>query len=250
MSNYSDTLMEMLLPVELWGCDYFTVPFYNKNNSGDIIRILASEDDTQVSIDKTSKGTLGRGEYIELDSPDTLSDLWIHSNKPVQVTQYSKSWEVAGVGDPSEMVIIPSNLFFQRYTFYSPAWTNLSEGSYVIIIVPYMPTNVWLDGSLIQNADWGGGYFGQYVTLPVSEGKQHTVEADNPIGVYSYGYEKAGSYAYPAGESPPPPAQPVGGIAFPANKLALLAPYIILAALIAIGTVSVAVYWRRQGGKK
>jgi len=38
---------------------------------------------------------------------------------------------------------------------------------------------------------------------------------------------------------------PVGGIAFPADKLALLAPYIILAALIAIPAVSAAVYWRR-----
>jgi len=38
---------------------------------------------------------------------------------------------------------------------------------------------------------------------------------------------------------------PVGGIAFSPDKLALLAPYIIMAALIAIATVSVAVYWRR-----
>jgi len=41
-------------------------------------------------------------------------------------------------------------------------------------------------------------------------------------------------------------AAPVGGIAFPVNKLALLAPWIILAALIAIAAVSVAVYWRRR----
>jgi len=39
---------------------------------------------------------------------------------------------------------------------------------------------------------------------------------------------------------------PVGGTAFPSNKLALLAPYIILAALIAIVSVSVAVYWRKR----
>jgi len=44
---------------------------------------------------------------------------------------------------------------------------------------------------------------------------------------------------------PPIPERPVGGIAFPADKLALLAPYIILAALIAIVAVSVAVYMRR-----
>jgi len=42
-----------------------------------------------------------------------------------------------------------------------------------------------------------------------------------------------------------PPA-PVGGIAFPADKLALLAPYIILAALIAITAVSFVVYWRKR----
>jgi hypothetical protein len=43
---------------------------------------------------------------------------------------------------------------------------------------------------------------------------------------------------------------PVGGVAFSPDKLALLAPYIILAALIAIASMSVAVYWRRHGGKK
>jgi hypothetical protein len=42
------------------------------------------------------------------------------------------------------------------------------------------------------------------------------------------------------------PTAPVGGIAFAPDKLALLAPYIILAALIAIAGVSVAVYWRRR----
>jgi len=41
------------------------------------------------------------------------------------------------------------------------------------------------------------------------------------------------------------PTPPVGGIAFPADKLALLAPWIILAVLIAIAAVTVAVYWRR-----
>jgi len=43
---------------------------------------------------------------------------------------------------------------------------------------------------------------------------------------------------------PTPPAA-VGGIVIPPDKLALIAPWIILAALIAIGTVSVAVYWKR-----
>jgi hypothetical protein len=43
-----------------------------------------------------------------------------------------------------------------------------------------------------------------------------------------------------------PPAPPVGGTVRPVNKLALLAPWIILGALIAIVGASVAVYWRRR----
>jgi len=46
-----------------------------------------------------------------------------------------------------------------------------------------------------------------------------------------------------------PPAPPVGGIVRPVDKLALLAPWIILAALIAIVAVSVAVYLRRRQQK-
>lgn len=42
------------------------------------------------------------------------------------------------------------------------------------------------------------------------------------------------------------PTAPVGGTVTPVNKLALLAPWIILAALITIAAVSVAVYWRRR----
>jgi hypothetical protein len=42
-----------------------------------------------------------------------------------------------------------------------------------------------------------------------------------------------------------PPA-PVGGIAFAPDKFALLAPYIILATIMTISTVSVAVYWKRR----
>ena len=40
-------------------------------------------------------------------------------------------------------------------------------------------------------------------------------------------------------------APPVGGTVTPVDKLALLAPWIVLVVLITIATVSVAVYWRR-----
>ena len=49
-SYAADTLMAMLLPVELWGCDYYTAPLEPIPPTGDIIGIQASEDDTDVII--------------------------------------------------------------------------------------------------------------------------------------------------------------------------------------------------------
>jgi len=78
------------------------------------------------------------------------------------------------------------------------------------------------------------------------------VDLSNNVYVAGYTYgtlpgqsSSGGTDAFLVKFVQPAPA-PVGGIAFPANKLALLAPYIILAALIAIVSVSVAVYWRRR----
>ncbi|KYK35944.1 MAG: hypothetical protein AYK19_01690 [Theionarchaea archaeon DG-70-1] len=191
----ADTLMAMLLPVKSWGYDYYTVPLEPILPYGDIIRIQASQNNTEVHVNNVSQGFIGAGEYIELD---TLDLLWIHSDKPVQVAQYAKGGDVAGVGDPFEMVIIPSEEFSRRYSFYSPKWSSQSQGSYVTIIAPDFITQAWLDGSQVTAWTPGPGV-GKHATIQVREGEPHTVEADYPVGVYSYGYQEYGSYGCPVG---------------------------------------------------
>jgi predicted outer membrane repeat protein len=48
-------------------------------------------------------------------------------------------------------------------------------------------------------------------------------------------------------EPPPPPPEPVGGVVVPVNKLGLLAPWLGLAALAALATLTIALV-RRRGG--
>jgi hypothetical protein len=90
-----------------------------------------------------------------------------------------------------------------------------------------------MEATIYSIPPWGSTYTSTAENIPLKN------QQDNIIGFITHVSHKI------------PPAPPVGGIAFPADKLALLAPYIILAALIAIGTVLVAVYRRRlftQGG--
>jgi hypothetical protein len=198
-SYAADPLMEMLLPVELWGCNYYTAPLAPILPTGDIVRIQASEDDTEVFVNAVSVGTITRaGNYIELDRIDPL---WIHSDKPVQVAQYAKSGDVAGVGDPFEMGIIPREQFSLHYRLYSPNWQLPSQGSYVTIIAPNIQTQAWLDSVPVPAGAWTTWSFGKYATIQVTEGAPHTVQADHHVGVYSYGYRQYGSYGYPAGSS-------------------------------------------------
>ena len=63
----ADYLMELIYPVNMWGNDYITYPI--NNGTADLIRILASQDGTTVTIDDGVNPTtamLNRGQFYEV----------------------------------------------------------------------------------------------------------------------------------------------------------------------------------------
>lgn len=200
----SDTLLEEMIPVERWGTDYYTAPLYSPN-SGDQVRIIASEDGTVIDIDdgvNISRFTLPlAGNWIELEVEPAVH---ITSQKPIFVVQYARGKMSAGVGDPFEMGIIPTDGFDTRYIFYTPPGYTYTEGKFEIegnfatIIAPEDETRVTLDSSVIQSGWYPMPGGGKYIIAPVSVG-EHVINADNPVGVYAHGYRDFGSYGYPAG---------------------------------------------------
>lgn len=105
-------------------------------------------------------------------------------------------------------------------------------------------TNYWDDGY-----PSGGNYWSDYTGVDENRGENQDIPGSDGIGDTPYPISGgANQDRYPLMNPwiPPPPAPPVGGIVTPVNKLALLAPWIVLGALIAIVTVSVAVYWRKR----
>eukprot|EP00058_Branchiostoma_floridae_P010576 XP_002596064.1 hypothetical protein BRAFLDRAFT_118065 [Branchiostoma floridae] len=111
-----DYVVEMIPPVDTWGKEFVTVPL-TKHTVGDIFRVIAARDNTQVNITNENTKTLNAAEFSELDVP---SDEYRHvtSNEPILLVQYSKTGSIDQTEtDPFMMVIPPVTQFDTEYTF-------------------------------------------------------------------------------------------------------------------------------------
>lgn len=199
----SDHLAEMMPPVASWGRSFLTLPLATRIN-GDIFRILASQDGTEVRINGSIVATLNRGKFLEVVL--TTASL-IEANAPIMLAQYCTSWYFddelrADLDvDPSMMLIIPTEQFLNQYTFNSPATGYATH--FVNVVVPTAATSTLvLDGSPINASLFSqignSGFSGAQV--PISAGK-HAISGNVEFGIYVYGYASGWgeSYAYPGG---------------------------------------------------
>ncbi|MBI3304702.1 MAG: hypothetical protein HYZ72_21775, partial [Deltaproteobacteria bacterium] len=191
---FCDILSEMMFPVaSLYATEFFTAPL--PGASADIIRILAAQDNTTVTVNDGSSlnsFSLNRGQFRELSiEPATR----ITSDKPITVVQYAVGINRAGIGDPFEMQILPTGAFRDTYRLFAPSGFSPSA----IIIAPNSAVpSVTLNGLPVTGfAPLPGGTH-QFVVTSVPTG-QSVVAAAEPIGVYGIGFTSFGSYGYPAG---------------------------------------------------
>ncbi|WP_051786042.1 IgGFc-binding protein [Endozoicomonas numazuensis] len=193
-----DHLVEMLPPVSTWGKSFLTVPLATRR-SGDVFRILASSDNTEVKINGEVIETLAKGKFVE----KVLSTRSvIESSEPVLVAQYSQGQSSDGViSDPFMMLVPPAEQFLKSYTFASLEEKLGFVNNYVNVVVPKDNTNsIVLDGEAIapdKFEDIGNSGFSG-AQIKVSEGS-HTISSPNPFGIYVYGFGSYDSYGYPGG---------------------------------------------------
>jgi hypothetical protein len=200
----ADHLIEQMPPVTAWGKEFVTVPTAGRNNSGDVFRILANEDATDVSINGSLVATIDAGDFFETDINGYNA---ITTTKPALVAQFAKGVNCSGgtTGDPFMMLIPPREQFLTNYTIGTVAGFN----SHWVNVVAHTNSmgSIYEDGVLIPAAAFTPigttGYFG--AQRAVSEGT-HTYTGGNPFGVFSYGWNFADSYGYSGGCSLSPVA--------------------------------------------
>lgn len=191
-----DHLEEQLIPVQAWGRSYVAAKSKQRGSEPDIWRIVAHTDGTTVTTEPAQPGTpktLSAGEVLELESE---SSFVITASEPVTVAQYLVGRDYgAGIGDPAQMMAVPTEQFRQDYLFLTPP--NYANDS--ITVVAPQGAQVTLDGAPVPSNSFEAVAQGwSRAVLDVSDGT-HRLTAEVPIGVTVTGFDWYVSYGYPGG---------------------------------------------------
>ena len=204
--QFRDNLLEQMFPISTWGRSFITVPFIH--NPYDIIRVMASEDSTFVSV-RTERGinelVLNRGEYREFNQ---ILPSFIEANHPILAAQYMIGTECSShpIGDPAMVLLNSIEQTRQQLTFFNSSFQAITENYVNITTRTEDRERVLLDGSPIasfgssfQVLDANPEY--SYARIQVRPGS-HTLESDRcGISAIVYGYGNVESYAYNGGSN-------------------------------------------------
>jgi uncharacterized protein (TIGR02145 family) len=193
-----DHIVEEMFPYYSWGKNYVTVPLAGRDNSGDVFRILAANDGTDILVNGTLATTINTGEYYQTILTGSNA---ITGSKPIMVAQYAKGNECSGLGttgDPLMMLIPPREQFLTNYTFYS-LWGFYMN--WVNVVAPdYALGTIYQDGVLIPTSAFTQisttNYWGAQRSVTWGS---HNFNSVFPFGVFVYGFDAADSYGYPGG---------------------------------------------------
>jgi hypothetical protein len=204
-----DHLCETIPPTSTWGNYFICNSFKNPNvTDGDVVRVLASENNTEVKINGVVwGGLLGSGKHR-----DTLikTPITIETNKPALVGMFAHTTQVSqGLGDPFFAVIPPLDQTYVDFTFFISNNNVYSGNNYVHIVSEKSGVgNVELDGLKIpaiafQNVVGTlGGKEYAVATMNVLPGA-HRISAPtvpaNGVTILAYGFGNVDSYGYTAG---------------------------------------------------
>lgn len=194
-----DHLVEMIPPVSNWGTKFISIPLATRLR-GDIYRVLASEDDTQIIINGTYLATINSGEYFESELiPDNVV---IETSQPSLVTQFSASFTVDHVtSDPFMMIVPPVRQYLDQYSFFSLGEVDGFKNAFLNIVVPTQGIeSMQLDSFPINSNDFysigESGYSGAQLKLDPG---YHKITGSDGFGISVYGFGDADSYGYPGG---------------------------------------------------
>ena len=203
-AHYCDHLVEQMPPVTTLGSHFATVPLATRTG-GDVFRIVAYRDDTNVHINGVLQASaLKAGQYHEFNA-SSLSFLFVEASIPILLLQYSKGSNADGVtSDPFMMMIPPIEQYRSRYLVSTPAAEVMAFSNYLGIVVPCNGVDgLRLDDAPLPSTIVWNNIPGQTLVgaaFPVTIGI-HTLYhiARAKFGLTSYGFARFMSYGYPGG---------------------------------------------------
>jgi len=169
--------------------------------AGDVFRVMAKQDGTQVSINGVVVGTLNAWQFYETILGSSTYNR-ITSTAPILVGQYSRSSQADDVtSDPFFVLVPPDEQFLNNY-IVSAGTPNIAA-NFLNITSPTAQTGtVLVDGGVVAPGLWnpipGTTFSGAKV--PITSGI-HTVNSVAPVGLVIYGFGSFDSYGYLGGQA-------------------------------------------------
>lgn len=203
-----DHIFQQAYPLESWGKEYIHVPLAGRT-SGEIVKVLASQDGTEVRINGAVRATLDAREYVRFEfGKNELA--FIETSKPSSVAVIAKSgacneFGVAPLGDPSLFLLSPNSQRLKNITFSTGKLIgsfNQSIEHFLTVLVPSgSEGEVVLNGVNIGNqfqAALSTGF--SYARIKIPFGVNSLSNPDGFIA-YVYGSGSIESYGFAVGAS-------------------------------------------------
>ena len=193
-----DHLYAQMYPTYTWGKEYITVDF-NTRKGGDHVKVIASEDDSQIFLNGNYVSTLQAGEFLFLKELQGVN--YISSDKIISVAQFSRSQACDyTTGDPFIILINPNEQVLKKITFFTPSIATLRNFNLSIITRTTDVPTVTLDGLSISGnfnyVPYDSTY--SYAKISIYSGN-HTLRSAEGLIAYVYAYGSNESFGYPTG---------------------------------------------------
>lgn len=203
----NDHLFQQAYPINTWGSEFFHIPLAGRS-SGELVKVLASENQTQVWVNGVSRGTLDAGKYLTLNfNQDEVAS--IKTDKPSAVTVFAKSQNCNDrnqaffdQGDPFMISYSPNQQLLTNITFNALQLPSIIN-HYVNVIVQTADANATrLDGGNIGNrfSPIPGNEDYSYARVNIGAGV-HTLSNMGGLIAYVYGFGYIESYGFAVGAS-------------------------------------------------
>lgn len=197
VQNGHDHLYAQMYPTNTLGKEFIVVPLENRYG-GDIIKLLATQDNTNINTG-SSNYTLNAGEFVKILSASVMK---VESDKPISVGQFSRTMDCDGtVGDPFLIPISPNEQLLKKITFNAPSIATLSRYSLNIVTKQESISSITFDGDFIgdefaaiENSDYSYARIGTI-------GGNHTIKSNDGFIAYVYGFGHNESFGYATGAS-------------------------------------------------
>ena len=198
-----DHLEESMFPTQTLATEYIVAPPVQVPNDNElkaqIVRVIATQDDTSVTFDPDQgqdQVLANAGDFLEI--PMSTAAYKVEGDKEIIVVQYMVGQSAGfGTSDPAMLLAVPTAQYRNDYLFHAaPTW----QANYVDIIAP-MGAAVNVDGNAVGGfTAIGNTNFGvAHVQLSNAGDGNHTVDANQAVGISVYGVQSFGSYWYPGG---------------------------------------------------